>query len=337
LNTAPKSVLIYSMGEVIGDGLIKLPFIASLKDAFAGASIHWCAAKGSTVYSNVLKPIVAGFIDEVIDSGVTGTKVSDFLLLRKPFGGRRFDVVIDTQTNVRRSLVVKRAKAQGGLFVSPAAEFRFSDRKLAAPWPEAMVDRLQSLASMAVGREVAAKPVALADVRALEAAAAILPPALRYVGFAPGAGGVSKRWPLDRFIALAKRQVDQGLAPVFFLGPDEAEMAVAVSAAIPAALFPETCRTDAFQDIKGPLLVVALASRLVAAVANDAGPGHMLAAGGAPLLSLQGVRRKAVKFHPAALRLKMLVAEDFGTVLDMAEIPLEEAARALDALIAEGR
>jgi hypothetical protein len=100
--TAPRSVLIYSMGEVIGDGLIKLPFIASLREAFPGASIHWCAAKGSTVYSTSLKPIVAGLIDEVIDSGVTGIDVSDILLLRKPFGGRRFDVVIDTQTNVRR-------------------------------------------------------------------------------------------------------------------------------------------------------------------------------------------------------------------------------------------
>jgi ADP-heptose:LPS heptosyltransferase len=29
-----QSILIYSMGEVIGDGLIKLPFIAGLRAAF---------------------------------------------------------------------------------------------------------------------------------------------------------------------------------------------------------------------------------------------------------------------------------------------------------------
>ncbi len=335
-STPPKSVLIYSMGEVIGDGLIKLPFIASLRDAFPDATIHWCAAKGSTVYSTALSAIVAGFIDEVIDSGVTGIEVSDLVLLRKPFGGRRFDVVIDTQTNVRRSLVVKRAISQNsGLFVSPAADFRFSDRKLTAPWPEAMVDRLQMLASMAAGRPVAARPVALTDPRALEAAAALLPTGPAYIGFAPGAGGVSKRWPLERFIALAQAQAGRGRTPVFFIGPDEAQMAAPIRATIPRALFPETARTDAFTDIKGPLLVIALASRLTAAVANDSGPGHMLAAGGAPLLSLQGVRRKAVKFHPAARRLTMLIAEDFGSPLDMTAIPLEEAARALDALIAE--
>ena len=136
-----------------------------------------------------------------------------------------------------------------------------------------MVDRLQTLASMAAARAVAAKPVALTDARALEAAAAILTTGPVYIGFAPGAGGVSKRWPLDRFIALAKSQADQGRAPVFFLGPNEADMADAVRAAIPGALFPETGRTDAYQDIRGPLLVVALASRLTVAVANDAGPG----------------------------------------------------------------
>ncbi len=343
--TTPRSVLIYSMGEVIGDGLIKLPFIASLKTAFPEATIHWCAAKGATVYATALAPIVAGLIDEVIDSGVTGVALSDLLPLKRPFGGRRFDVVIDTQTNVRRALVAKRARASreggmGGVFVSPAAGFRLSDLKPAAPWPEAMVDRLQALASIAAGRRIEARPVSLTDARALAAAEALLPPGPAYVGFAPGAGGVVKRWPLDRYIALAKVQAAAGRTPVMFLGPDEAEMADQVRAAVPGALFPETQRTDAFQDVAGPLLVVALASRLIAAVANDAGPGHMLAAGGAPLLSLQRDRRRAVKFHPAARALSMLIAEDYpaGTAsLDMAAIPVEDAQRALDALIAEAR
>ena len=239
------------MGEVIGDGLIKLPFIASLKDAFPDASIHWCAAKGSTVYTGALKPIVEGLIDEVIDGGVTGVRVSDLLLLREPFAGRRFDVVIDTQTNVRRTLVIKRARAQGGVFVSPAADFRFSDIKRKAPWPEAMVDRLQTLASFATGRRIEARPVALTDRRALAAAAALLPDGPRYIGFAPGAGGVVKRWPLDRYIALAAAQEGASRTPVFFLGPDEVEMAGRVRAALPKAIFPELGRTDVVPGCKG--------------------------------------------------------------------------------------
>jgi len=103
-------------------------------------------------------------------------------------------------------------------------------------------------------------------------------------------------------------------------------------AAVPGARFPEAERTDAYADIKGPLLVIALASRLAAGVANDAGPGHMMAAGGAPLLSLQKDRRKAVKFRPAAQRLELLVAEDYGG--GMETLPLDSAVHALEGLLA---
>jgi ADP-heptose:LPS heptosyltransferase len=317
---------------VIGDGLIKLPFLAALRDAFPGAHLAWCAAKGSTVYTTSLAPVVEGMLDEVIDSGVTGTELSDLLLLKKPFGGRRFDVVIDTHTNVRRSMVVKRARARGGLFVCPSARFMLSDRK-PKTWPEPLVERLHCLLELASGKEVGFRPVPLANPRALEAAEALLPGPGPYVGFAPGAGGKIKRWPFDCYLELAKRQAGLGRVPVFFMGPDEAEEADAVRAAIPSALIPELARTDAYPDVKGPLLVVALAGRLTAAVANDAGPGHMLAAGGAPLLSLQKIKRKAVRFRPDARRLEMLVAEDYAFDAAMEAIPLADAEAALARLI----
>ena len=312
------------MEEVIGDGLIKLPFVAATRSAFPDARVTWVAAKGATVYATALKGVVQGMIDEVVTEGVTGAKAADFLLLRRPFEGRRFDVVIDTQTNVRRSLVVKRAARR---FISPAADFRFSDHRPAA-WPDAMVDRLMTLLSLAAGRDIPFAPVRLSDPRTAAAADILLPAGPTYVGFAPGAGGEVKRWPLDRYLALARAEAAAGRTPVFFLGPDEADAAAKVREDLPAALIPELDRTDDLQDVKGPLLVVALATRLAAAVANDAGPGHMLAAGGAPLLSLQLERRKAVKFHPAAERLEMLVAEDYGDG-GMAAIPLADAAAAL--------
>lgn len=327
-----RSVLVYSMGEVIGDGLIKLPFAAAVRAAFPAAHFAWCAAKVGTVYDGPLKPVVAGVIDEVISSGVTGAGLADFALLRRPFGGRRFDVVIDTQTNVRRSLVARRGAR---LFISPAADFRLSHRRPEV-WPEAMVDRLTTLLELASGRPVGFRPAPLVDPHARAAAEALLPPGPRYVGFAPGAGGAVKRWPLDRYIALAAGEAEAGRTPVFFLGPDEVEDAAAVRAALPGVLIPELDRTDPFPDVRGPLLAIALAGRLAAAVANDAGPGHMLAAGGAPLLSLQLERRKAVKFHPSAVRLEMLIAEDFDPAAGISAIPLDAARASLDKLLAEG-
>ncbi|HEX6861121.1 MAG TPA: glycosyltransferase family 9 protein [Caulobacteraceae bacterium] len=314
-----RSILVYSMGEVIGDGLIKLPFVAGLRAAFPDARISWCAAKGSTVYAGPLKGVVAGLIDEVVTEGPTGAGALDVLPWVKPFGGRTFDLVIDTQENVRRSLVARRAARR---FVTAAGR---------GDLPEAIVDRLGALLGEAAPG-AALTPLTLTNERALQAAEVLLPAGPTYVGFAPGAGGQEKRWPLQRYIDLARMQEERGRVPVFFFGPGEDADAAATATALPDALFPEEDRVDDYVDIKGPLLVIALAGRLAAGVANDAGPGHMLAAGGAPLLSLQKDRRKAVKFRPAASRLEMVIAEDFGPSMDA--LPLDAAAEALEKLLA---
>ncbi|HSK41789.1 MAG TPA: glycosyltransferase family 9 protein, partial [Arenibaculum sp.] len=312
------SILVYSMGEVIGDGLIKMPFVAGLRVAFPDAKISCCAAKGSTVYAGPVKPVVEGLIDEVVVDGATGAGPLDWLPWVKPFGGRTFDLVIDTQENVRRSIVAKRA---GRRSVSAAGRNDL---------PDAVIDRLGALlAEAAPGAKL--QPLILTNERALKAAGILLPAGPTYIGLAPGAGGQEKRWPLESYIALAKREEEQGRVPVFFFGPDEDADAAATATALPDALFPEAERTDAYTDIKGPLLVIALASRLAAAVANDAGPGHMLAAGGAPLVSLQKDRRKALKFRPAAQRLEVLIAEDYGGGMD--KLPLDSVAEALERLL----
>lgn len=319
-----QTVLIYSMGEVIGDGLIKLPFIAGLRAAFPQARITWCAAKGTTVYDGPLKRVVAGYIDEIIKDGVTGAGALDVLPWVKPFGGRTFDLVIDTQENLRRSLVARRAAK--GAFVSAAMQARKGD------WPPAVVDRMARLLSLATNGQGGLRPLALTEAEAISAAEALLPSGPAYVGLAPGAGGQEKRWPLENYLELARAQAAAGRTPVFFFGPDEAADAAIARSEVPGALFPEADRTDGYANVKGPLLAIALAGRLRAAVANDAGPGHMLAAGGAPLLSLQLNRRKAVKFKPAARRLEMLCAEDYGE--GMAALPPQAVQDALDALIA---
>ena len=323
-----QTILIYSMGEILGDSLIKLPFIAGLRAAFPDAKITWSAGKGETVYSGPLKAVVAGYIDEILTDGPTGASALDVLPWVRPFGGRTFDLVIDTQENLRRSLVARRAAK--GLFVSAAAQARKDG------WPQAVSDRLGRLLSLATDGRGAPRPLTLTNSDATDAARALLPTAHLggpvYIGLAPGAGGQDKRWPLENYLELARRIEASGRKAVFFFGPDEAADAQVARDAVPAALFPEKDRTDSYTSVKGPLLAIALAGRLTAAVANDAGPGHMLAAGGAPLLSLQQSHRKAVKFRPAAQQLALLVAEDYGH--EMAALPLDVVDAALQRLIA---
>jgi ADP-heptose:LPS heptosyltransferase len=164
---------------------------------------------------------------------------------------------------------------------------------------------------------------------------ALLPPGPTYVGLAPGAGNKAKGkcWPLENYIALARRQAERQRIPVFLLGPEESQWVAPLRQAVPQALFPEQEQPPR-NGIHGPCLVAALGERLAAAVANCSGTGHLLAAGGAPLVALYGPTRPE-KYAPFARSLICLKAQDYGSDR-IAAIPLEDASAAVDQQIALG-
>ncbi|MBI3451281.1 MAG: lipopolysaccharide heptosyltransferase family protein, partial [Rhodospirillales bacterium] len=140
-----------------------------------------------------------------------------------------------------------------------------------------------------------------------------------------------KCWPLAKFIELARGEGAKGRVPVFILGPEEDEWAAELQAALPGSLFPLQDAIEAGTD-PGPLLTIALTAQFKAAVANDSGGGHMLAAGGAPLVSLFGPTRPE-KFAPLARRPAIVRAQDFGGAA-MEAIPVSAVAAAIDRLLA---
>src|SRR5437868_10765920 len=115
-----RSVLIYAGQELIGDGFIKLPFARALRAAYPGARLTWLAGKGRTVYAHELAPLVAGVLDEVIEDAGIGSRAAE-LIGARPLAGRRFDLVIDTQSRVLTTLIVRRLRH--ARFVSPTAAF----------------------------------------------------------------------------------------------------------------------------------------------------------------------------------------------------------------------
>ena len=304
--------------------MVKLPWIGGLRAACASARIVWCAASGKTVYATSLRRLAEPLIDEIIaeprlDRGAVRPWGAP------PFDGRRFGMVIDTQSDWRHTLGLRRAAR--GVFISRTAGFLFSSRRPREAAPADIGGRIGALFSLAAGRAVRPTNPWKDDIAALRAAEPILPRGPTYIGLAPGAGGREKRWPLERYIELGRRQLGAGRMPVFFLGPGEADEAAIIASALPGAVLPDTSAGDD-AEVSGPRLFIALASRLSAAVANDGGPGHMLAAGGAPLVSLQRSARTAVKYRPVAPRLELIIATDG----EMASITVDASAAALDRL-----
>ena len=62
-----KNILVFTNGEKIGDGIIKLPLLSEIKRRLPDRELIWMTNKGSTVYNNQLKNIAGQFIDEIIE------------------------------------------------------------------------------------------------------------------------------------------------------------------------------------------------------------------------------------------------------------------------------
>lgn len=332
----PKTILVFTSSDLVGDGLIKLPFLRGLRAAFPEARITWMTGNGTSEYALTLKPLVESLIDEVISNAGIGLGWKQLFALR-PFPDRHFDVIVDLQRRVVASLHARRIAHRR--FVSGAMAFGFSDLipEDAYAIPPRFIDQCLRLLSLISGKSarslVPSDPVTMAP-EWRNAAAEMLPAGPVYVGFAPGARGTHKCWPIERFLAVAKRQVAAGRVPVFFLGPLEENLVDRARAALPGAIFPlQDSRAAALGP--SPLLTIALAQRLTAALANDSGAGHMFAVGGAPLVSLFGPTPPE-KFAPAGPRAIVIRAQSFGGTA-MTFIPVDPVAGALDRLIAGGR
>jgi ADP-heptose:LPS heptosyltransferase len=323
----PQTILVYVGLDLVGDGLLKLPFVRVLKANWPHAKITWCAGKGTSVYAGSLRPLVAGLIDETLENAGFGSRLSDVFM--RPLDGRSFDLVIDTQRRFSTSLAVRRVRHR--LFVSGAAGFLLSDgRPQQRTKPRAMLGQMLQLIAAAGGDPALATPALALPPHATQAAASLLPPGPTYIGLAPGAGNRDKCWPFENYCAVATAL--GAAVPVFILGPDEKDW-IAAASAVPNARLP--LQEAVARGIESsPALTIALAQRLAASLANDSGGGHMLAAGDRPLVSLFGPTDPA-KFAPHATHLTVLRAQDFGAD-DMAAIPVTSVITALQSSMTSG-
>ena len=317
-------LLVLVTGDRIGDALLKWPVITGLKMSAPNIHLTWIAARRASVFCGPLAELASGVIDNAVEKAGIGISWGELLRSPPPYHA---DVVISTEPKIRHAILDKRIPHS--VFISPAAKFIFSDKKPSSMSAGAVSvqARLQQLFELAIGKPISLHHAVSLPAGLLEQAAEILPHGKTYVGFSPGAGGQSKRWPAERFIEVAKAQQREGRTPVFFLGPEEAHMLEEIKNVVPTAIFPEY---DAGGSrIGGVLLSIALAARMRCSVANDSGGGHILAAGGQPLVSLYG-HTSAHKFRPQYGKHIALSASDFGSSEDMTAIPVHEVDKAID-------
>jgi ADP-heptose:LPS heptosyltransferase len=335
-----ESILVYvssGVDDALGENVLKLPMLLALAAQFPAARIAWVpGTSGFMFLEKHLAPLVAGRIHEFITDLAIPVEPWAGLRARHAILARRFDLVIDTQRYLGRTLFLRRIPHRR--FVSGTWRYLLSDRRPprgVALRPPRLVDKLTGLVAAASGQAVAvANPIPVPEPWQRRAAL-LLPAGPLYVGLAPGLGNTAsgKGWPLERFLALARLQLERGRTPVIVLGPGERAWQDEVRRAVPAALVPELDGGGA-GALGGPTLTVALGGRLAAAVANDSGAGHLLAVGGAPMVSLFGPTRPE-KYAPFARALIVIKAQDHGSDR-MDAIPVGAVADAVERQLAVG-
>jgi ADP-heptose:LPS heptosyltransferase len=142
-----------------------------------------------------------------------------------------------------------------------------------------------------------------------------LPP--RILVLVPGGAAhrPAKRWPVERFAALARLAVGAGATPVIIGGPAEAALGQAITAAVPAAR--DLTGGTSFGDI------AALGALALHAVGNDTGPMHLLVACGAPATVLYSAASDPALTAPRGPTVTILRRDD------LAALGVEEVAATL--------
>ena len=307
----PATVLIHAKDHKVGDGYLQATFFQAARARFPDARITFVVSLGATAYSTSLASVVAPYIDEIVEDAHLCDHWRQMLAWRAPLAGRHFDLVIDLQKNWWRTLAVRRVRRR--VFISASNHYVFSDRRPPPPIkPTRLIDQLIKLLDAVCGTPRAAViPLTWCGPAERAAAARALPGGTPAIGLAPGAGEAFKRWPLERYIAVARDQAAKGRRAVFILGPQEAGWIDPISTAVPESVLPGWTGPDGRSSGLGPLEVTALAERLTAVVTNDCGAAHMLAAGQVPMIALFGATNPD-KYLPATPTIRVIRANATG-------------------------
>jgi ADP-heptose:LPS heptosyltransferase len=307
-----KSVLIFSHGELIGDGMMKLPFINALKDAFPGAEITWLSGVNTTIFATALAPIVEGKLANVVSQSRLGVSVLDVLCRRwrNILPRDYYDVIIDTEHQIIPTFLLKTIPHKK--FISASMKWLWSDARpplkqgeVTYKRPILLMHRLMDLLNAATGRTIS--PVFGMNVPdAMTELAKGLLPAGKTILLAPGAGGRFKCWPFQNFVDLGNRLVADGFNVGYVLGPAETEWQSKLKEGVPNAFFPLQETTE-----KSVYVTIALAKLVDVSVANDGGVGHIFASSDNHVISMWGPTDPK-KSTPNGKNVHVMFAGDYG-------------------------
>jgi heptosyltransferase-1 len=272
-------VLIVRM-SALGDIVHALPVLAALRTAYPTAQIDWLA---ESAYAGMLD-LVDGLSERVI---VRPGYARALVTMRS----RRYDAALDLQGLLKSAVAARISGArrvmgfETRVLRERAAAWFYTDT---APVPDGVHVIEKNLSVLALLGVPITPITQITPIsfnlrnplsRVIDHVTSLAPHGFALIN--PGAAWPNKRWPAERFGAVAKRLRDTtGLRPLVLWGAREAPLADAVVSASggAAARAPETTLAD----------LLALSRNAALMISGDTGPVHIAAAVGTPIVGLYG-------------------------------------------------
>ncbi len=330
----PRNILVINFGQ-LGDVVLSLAALRAIRKRFPEARITVATGKPGA-------PIVelSGYADSNIAvdrvglrDGSTLVSIGRIIKLVRDVRKAKFDFVIDLHSLSETNLLGFLSGAPRRLYSHrPGRSLEYLANFKPAPPREdkhlhAAKRYLDVLQPLGITNEAHApflkttKPADLAVEAMLKKEKAQSNTLL--VGLFPGAGHVTRCWPIERYAELADFLIrNDRVRVIVFAGPEEREL---VTKAKP--LFPPT--TILFDRLTIPQLASAQA-RLTLFVSNDTGPMHIAAAVGTPVLVILD-RPTKNDFRPVGVQHRIIGGENIH------RITVDEVYKAVHELLASNR
>ena len=213
-------ILIYSFNDKIGDGLQKVSFLQEIKRIYPNAHITYTTTNTTTL-KDKLNPLVQGCIDEFIENNNITSSIKNLFKENKIFENMYFDLIIDLQKVVIRTLCLK--KIPHSKFFSPAAGLFFSDLKNFnnLKFKNLYIEKFYFNILSVISKKNYTKIPEINLPNIQKAKDLITTDKYKNIGIAPGAGDPIRCWDLEKYLMVAKLLKDKGYSVYFFLGPNE--------------------------------------------------------------------------------------------------------------------
>jgi lipopolysaccharide heptosyltransferase I len=292
LSAIPKHLrlLVVRLGAM-GDILHSMPAVTALRRAHPEWSIGWAIEPQwrGLFCANGCQPGTATMplVDRIhivpakrwAKSPLSPSTWSDMRRVRRELRAGEYDMVVEMQGAVRAAMVARWARTRRIVGEAKPRERParwFFDEKVPTRGVHVIEQSLE-VANALFGEDLPLLLPLLPCDPAAEARAGELPQP--FVVLSPGAGWGAKRWPPDRYGAVAQRLTEAGYAVVINVGPAEEHLGQEIVASSGGA---------AQMLVLNMAELIAVTRRAALAIAGDTGPLHLASALGRPVVGIYG-------------------------------------------------